>query len=152
MHQFPTILFHVLATKFENENVPWVLFWFMSTLHLPASMFKLLFSLSWFLGFAEAFAPSLGLYLVGPYDVLAGKTQKSIPANDEQPNYLLHWRYYYDVPEFMTVIRGDDETQFHIGYFRYFVLHSLSMKHIFYSMCFWVFKRIGFILSFEKFE
>lgn len=58
---------------------------------------------------------SVGLTLVGPYDVLAAKfTGKSITDDD----YLLHWRYYYDVPEFQTVIKGDDKTGHHIGYFR----------------------------------
>lgn len=40
---------------------------------------------------------------------------------------MLHWRYYYDPPEFLTVIKGDDEKQFHIGYFRYveFNIHYL---------------------------
>jgi hypothetical protein len=66
----------------------------------------------------EAFYSSLGLHLVGPYDVLAGRTQRISAKATKQPNYLRHWRYYYDPPEFMTVIRGDDKTQFHIGYFR----------------------------------
>lgn len=61
----------------------------------------------------------LGWKLVGPYDILAGKHKGiSRNKNGRRPNYLLHYRYYYDPPEFMTVIRGDDKTQFHIGYFR----------------------------------
>lgn len=54
-----------------------------------------------------------GLTLVGPYDILAGKFSNDIP--DE--NYLIHWRYYYDPPEFQTVLKGDKKG-YHIGYFR----------------------------------
>ena len=71
-----------------------------------------------FLKYLDAFLPELGLQLVGPYDVLAKKCVKKNKAG-KRPNYLRHWRYYYDPPEFMTVIKGDDATQFHIGYFRY---------------------------------
>jgi len=79
----------------------------------------------------DALLPSLGLQLVGPYDVLARKTRRH--ASSGNPNYLLHWRYYYDPPEFLTILRGDDSKQFHIGYFRsvqyaviinYYLLHS----------------------------
>jgi len=64
----------------------------------------------------DAFLPSLGLQLVGPYDVLAGKTMRHTGSSS---SYLCHWRYYYDSPEFMTIIRGDDKKQFHLGYYRY---------------------------------
>ena len=70
----------------------------------------------------DAFLSSLGLQLVGPYDVLAGKTKRRkqhvASRSGGRPNYLLHWRYYYDPPEFLTVVRGDDTKQFHIGYYR----------------------------------
>jgi len=33
-------------------------------------------------------------------------------------SYHLHWRYYYDPPEFLTVIKGDDKSGFHLGYYR----------------------------------
>ena len=63
--------------------------------------------------------------MVGPYDVLAGKTKRR--ADSARPNYLCHWRYYYDPPEFLTVVRGDDKKQFHIGYYRYVVRKILSI-------------------------
>jgi len=67
----------------------------------------------------DAFLSSLGLQLVGPYDVLAGKTKKRVAhAASGRPNYLRHWRYYFDPPEFQTIVRGDDKKQFHIGYYR----------------------------------
>ncbi|XP_022320686.2 histone PARylation factor 1-like [Crassostrea virginica] len=67
----------------------------------------------------NAMYSSLGWTLVGPFDILAGK-HKSVTKNKKgrRPNFLLHYRYYYDPPEFMTVIKGDSEKQFHIGYFR----------------------------------
>ncbi|KAK8754733.1 hypothetical protein V5799_002555 [Amblyomma americanum] len=58
----------------------------------------------------------LGLRLVGPFDVLAGKlTNKSVKTSDD---FLCHWRYFYDPPEMQTVLSADDETMYHIGYFR----------------------------------
>ncbi|XP_018573352.1 histone PARylation factor 1 [Anoplophora glabripennis] len=57
----------------------------------------------------------IGLKLVGPFDVLAGKF---VNVNKSDEEYLLHWRYYYDPPEMQTVLKGDDKTGFHIGYFR----------------------------------
>ena len=67
---------------------------------------------------SESFLKTLGLQLVGPYDILAGKHKKSSKKGGA-PCWLRHWRYYYDPPEFMTVIRGDDKTLFHMGYFRW---------------------------------
>lgn len=57
-----------------------------------------------------------GLILVGPYDILA---DKFCNAKDKTPEmYLLHWRYYYDPPEFQTVIKSNSISGYHIGYFR----------------------------------
>lgn len=56
----------------------------------------------------------VNLQLVGPYDVLAGKFKH---VKKPQEDYLKHWRYYYDPPEFLTVLKGDDKTGYHIGYF-----------------------------------
>lgn len=52
-----------------------------------------------------------GLKLVGPFDVLAGNKQLI-----EKENAVCHWRYYYDPPEFQTVLSG--EKGFHMGYWR----------------------------------
>ncbi|CAF0810567.1 unnamed protein product [Rotaria sordida] len=57
----------------------------------------------------------LNLELVGPFEILddALKQCKTVP------NVHLHYRYYYDTPEFMTLIRTlDKSSQFHIGYYR----------------------------------
>ena len=62
-----------------------------------------------------ALQKSCGLILVGPYDIVAGQAFKSTNLND----YLCHYRYYRDPPEFQTVIASVEEgNNFHIGYFR----------------------------------
>ncbi|XP_040085077.1 histone PARylation factor 1 [Oryx dammah] len=65
---------------------------------------------------ADSLSASLGLRLVGPYDILAGKHK--IKKKSASLNFNLHWRFYYDPPEFQTIIIGDSKTQFHMGYFR----------------------------------
>jgi len=64
-----------------------------------------------------AFAAA-GLKLCGPYDVLAGKIPKK--AARSAALFLRHYRYYYDPPEFQTVVSAIENTEdgFHIGYFR----------------------------------
>ncbi|CAH1159821.1 unnamed protein product [Phaedon cochleariae] len=61
----------------------------------------------------EALKP-IGLFLVGPFDVLAGKFWDAEPDSD----FLIHWRYFRDPPELQTVLKGDASTGYHIGYFR----------------------------------
>ncbi|XP_038610903.1 histone PARylation factor 1 [Tachyglossus aculeatus] len=65
---------------------------------------------------ADALSISLGLQLVGPYDILAGKHKMLKKSTDL--NFNLHWRFFYDPPEFQTVIVGDTKSQYHMGYFR----------------------------------
>ena len=62
---------------------------------------------------AVALRPVLGLDLVGPYHILAGRL-KGVPWQ----KCVLHSRHFYDPPEFLTVISGEESTGFHIGYFR----------------------------------
>ncbi|KAM9330425.1 histone PARylation factor 1 [Gastrophryne carolinensis] len=64
---------------------------------------------------SDVLRESLGLQLVGPYDILAGKHTSKKASN---VNYNLHWRFFYDPPEFQTIIVGDGRTQFHMGYYR----------------------------------
>lgn len=59
---------------------------------------------------------SVGLKLVGPYDVLSGNL-KNYESEDKE-KYLIHWRYYYDPPEFQTVITCNDKEGLHFGYWR----------------------------------
>ncbi|KAB0407603.1 hypothetical protein E2I00_017147, partial [Balaenoptera physalus] len=65
---------------------------------------------------ADSLSASLGLRLVGPYDILAGKHK--MKKKSASLNFNLHWRFYYDPPEFQTIIIGDCKTEFHMGYFR----------------------------------
>ncbi|KAJ0033062.1 hypothetical protein NQD34_000169 [Periophthalmus magnuspinnatus] len=60
-----------------------------------------------------ALTDTLGLQLVGPFDVLAGAHKKL----KTKPNLNLHCRYFYDPPEFQTIIRSDC-SQLHFGYYR----------------------------------
>jgi hypothetical protein len=46
----------------------------------------------------EKMLGSVNLELIGPYDLLMGK----LPILDNTDYYLLHWRFYYDPPEFQV--------------------------------------------------
>ncbi|XP_018405538.1 PREDICTED: histone PARylation factor 1 [Cyphomyrmex costatus] len=59
---------------------------------------------------------SIRLKLVGPYDILDGKI-KILSENDKE-RYLTHWRYYYDPPEFQTIVKCDNKEGLHFGYWR----------------------------------
>jgi hypothetical protein len=60
----------------------------------------------------QAFHDPLGITLVGPFDVLAGRCDRRIPKR----TLLLHWRYYDDPPEFFTIFSGDTDG-LHWGYY-----------------------------------
>ncbi|XP_029949434.1 histone PARylation factor 1 [Salarias fasciatus] len=62
-----------------------------------------------------ALMDTLGLQLVGPFDILAGAHKNS---KNPQPNFHLHWRYFYDPPEFQTILQGSEDSQHHMGYYR----------------------------------
>lgn len=55
------------------------------------------------------------LELVGPFEFLAGKFHKA--KIGEPGDYLRHWRFYYDPPEFQTVFVRQG-TGIHYGYWR----------------------------------
>uniref|UniRef100_A0A1B6M6S4 PBZ-type domain-containing protein n=1 Tax=Graphocephala atropunctata TaxID=36148 RepID=A0A1B6M6S4_9HEMI len=59
---------------------------------------------------------AIKLKLVGPFDVLAGKVTDVY--EEDLPDFLKHWRYYYDPPEFQTVICSEDSRCYHMGYYR----------------------------------
>lgn len=63
----------------------------------------------------EKIFEKFGLELVGPFDVLAGKFDDADLF--EPGDYLRHWRYFYDPPEFQTLFRKD-KTGIHYGYWR----------------------------------
>lgn len=56
-----------------------------------------------------------GLKLVGPFDVLAGKFKEF--HRFEPIEYLTHWRFYYDPPEFQTIL-VKEKSCVHYGYWR----------------------------------
>ena len=76
---------------------------------------------------AAALESSLGVMLVGPYDVLSGQL-KGVPWE----KCVLHSRHYYDPPEMVTVLEavGDSANGFHIGYYRYVEWHNYIACHI----------------------
>ncbi|KNC30194.1 UPF0609 protein [Lucilia cuprina] len=55
------------------------------------------------------------LVLVGPFEFLAGKFDKA--KLHEPGDYLRHWRFYYDPPEFQTIFVRKG-TGIHYGYWR----------------------------------
>ncbi|KAJ8675583.1 hypothetical protein QAD02_011369 [Eretmocerus hayati] len=57
----------------------------------------------------------IDIQLVGPYDVLLGLITDETP---ETKNFLTHWRYFYDPPEFQTILKGNDREGLHFGYWR----------------------------------
>jgi hypothetical protein len=64
----------------------------------------------------SAFRKHLGLWLVGPFDVMSGLISNFHGFSKE--NLLRHCRYYYDPPQFQTVIVKKDEYFTHYGYYR----------------------------------
>ncbi|XP_047989350.1 histone PARylation factor 1 [Leguminivora glycinivorella] len=79
----------------------------------------------------EKLLSSVNLQLIGPFELLLGK----LPVLDNKDLYLLHWRFFYDPPEFQAVLKSKDKSEFHIGYFRddpsakpVFLAHNDSSK------------------------
>ena len=66
----------------------------------------------------DSLKDGLGLVLTGPYDVINGSFDNT---DDSKLDLIhLHSRFYYDPPEFISVIKEDSFSNgFHIGYFRY---------------------------------
>ncbi|XP_078799939.1 histone PARylation factor 1-like [Oryzias latipes] len=62
-----------------------------------------------------ALKEALDLQLVGPFEILAGAHRTS---KNPQLNFHLHWRHFYDPPEFQTVLQGSEDSQHHMGYYR----------------------------------
>ena len=60
----------------------------------------------------HAFTDLLQITLVGPFEVLSGRFDLHTPRLSP----LLHWRYYFDPPEFFTVLAGGTD-RLHYGYY-----------------------------------
>nr|XP_034184968.1 histone PARylation factor 1 isoform X1 [Osmia lignaria] len=58
----------------------------------------------------------LHIQLVGPYDVFRDKFLNFKVESKEA--LLRHWRYYYDPPEFQTIVKVDGKDGLHFGYWR----------------------------------
>lgn len=56
---------------------------------------------------------SIGMHLVGPFEVLAGR----FDGRTTRYSQLLHWRYYDDPPEFFSVLTTGDGDGLHWGYY-----------------------------------
>lgn len=63
----------------------------------------------------ESCFEKVGLQLVGPFDYMAGKFHDA--PYFEPGDYIRHWRFYYDPPEFQTLFLKKD-TGIHYGYWR----------------------------------
>ncbi|XP_059147429.1 histone PARylation factor 1-like isoform X2 [Physella acuta] len=68
---------------------------------------------------SDALLSDLNLRLVGPFDILSER-HKGVTKNKHKrrPNFLLHYRYFYDPPEFQSVITSQEPSLFHLGYYR----------------------------------
>src|SRR4051812_30149860 len=60
----------------------------------------------------NALSEPLGITLVGPFEILAGRFDGRVPLH----SLLLHWRYHDDPPEFFTVLAGGGDG-LHWGYY-----------------------------------
>ena len=82
------------------------------------SAYGLLFLIDNYTPSTVALMPTLNLKLVGPFHVLGGLLT-GVPWQQ----CVLHYRYFYDPPEFVTVLCSDDDKGFHLGYFRYMYMY-----------------------------
>ncbi|XP_072941499.1 histone PARylation factor 1 [Epargyreus clarus] len=81
---------------------------------MPSDFFKFYECLKNEPGSVEKLLASVNLQLIGPYDLLLGK----LPIIDDKDLYLIHWRFFYDPPEFQAVLKKKGKSEYHIGYFR----------------------------------
>lgn len=106
------VVYKICATK---QGV-YLIKYFINNLHLRNASVSARFCINILSLSVGALKDSLGLQLVGPFDILAGAHKNS---KNSQPNFHLHWRYFYDPPEFQTILTGSEDSQHHIGYYRY---------------------------------
>ena len=75
--------------------------------------------------YIAALVSSVGLELVDPYHVLAGRLE-----GVTWDKCVLHHRYFYDPPEMVTVLRRrGEEDLLHLGYFRYIQAEQTFGSH-----------------------
>ncbi|CAG4941502.1 unnamed protein product [Colias eurytheme] len=81
---------------------------------MPADFFKFFECLNEESSSVEHLMASVNLEMIGPFDLLLGK----LPKLDNKDLYLVHWRFFYDVPEFQAVLKKKGKSELHIGYYR----------------------------------
>ncbi|XP_050362636.1 histone PARylation factor 1 [Nymphalis io] len=62
----------------------------------------------------EKLLANVNLQLIGPYELFLNK----LPILKDKNMYLIHWRFFYDPPEFQAIIKKKGKSEFHIGYYR----------------------------------
>lgn len=102
--------------RYVLQNRVSIVKYFINNLHLSIASVSARFCINILSLSVGALKDFLGLQLVGPFDILAGAHKNS---KNSQPNFHLHWRYFYDPPEFQTILAGSEDSQHHIGYYRY---------------------------------
>ncbi|XP_038213019.1 histone PARylation factor 1 [Zerene cesonia] len=81
---------------------------------MPTDFFKFYECLNEESSSVEHLMASVNLEMIGPFDLLLGK----LPKLDKKELYLVHWRFFYDVPEFQAVLKKKGNSELHIGYYR----------------------------------
>lgn len=66
--------------------------------------------------FVGVLSDFFGLKLVGLYDILFGLFDDI--SELDIILYYFYWRYYYDLLEFLIVLKGDDKIGYYVGYYR----------------------------------
>ncbi|KAL0884164.1 hypothetical protein ABMA27_016172 [Loxostege sticticalis] len=99
--------------KFYDKNVDEELFKDLFLVDMPLDFFKFYEFLNKDSSI-EKMLVSAGLQLIGPFDLLLGK----LPMVEDKDLYLVHWRFFYDPPEFQAILKKKGPSQFHIGYYR----------------------------------
>lgn len=66
---------------------------------MPNDFFKFFECLNEESSSVEHLMASVNLEMIGPFDLLLGK----LPKLEEKDLYLIHWRFFYDVPEFQVM-------------------------------------------------
>lgn len=99
--------------KFYDKNTDASVFKDLFLVEMPTDFFKFYDFINECGDSMEKTLADVHLELIGPYDLLLGK----LPVLDDKELYLVHWRFFYDPPEFQAVLKKK-KSEYHIGYFR----------------------------------
>ncbi|XP_047517988.1 histone PARylation factor 1 [Pieris napi] len=81
---------------------------------MPDDFFKFFECLNEESSSVEHLMASVNLEMIGPFDLLLGK----LPKLEDKDLYLVHWRFFYDVPEYQAILKKKGKSELHIGYYR----------------------------------